>query len=107
MTGQLQQFIQKVGQAFFAPPEPRILPDARTYQMGGGWGCAINWMDDPPVVPNSGKVVGWKSRKPRVGDLLETKMRSGKVGTLVFTEIRPCGDPPDMFFGTVEWVKVE
>lgn len=31
-----------------------------------------------------------------------SKMASGKVGVFKFVKVKPCGDPPDMFFGTVK-----
>lgn len=35
---------------------------------------------------------------------MTSKMESGKTGVFIFTEVKLCGDPHDMFFGTVEAV---
>jgi len=67
------------------------------YKTGGGWGNAINWTSW-----EKRKVVGWKPRKPHVGDLLEANMESGRVYVLRFVKVELCGDPQDMFFATVE-----
>ena len=66
------------------------------YEVGGGWGNAIEWMDykQQPVET----IVGWKSRIPHNGDLLVCKMQSGKVGVWALEEVDPQDDPRDMFF---------
>ena len=70
------------------------------YAYGGGWGNRIEWMLD-----REGKeVVGWKSRIPQIDDWLLCSMQSGKTGLHLFSSIERCGDPPDMFFATVELV---
>jgi len=71
----------------------------KIYEMGGGWGNAINWTSDYSTP--WGSVVGWKSRKPKVGDYIFLPMKSGRVLVTVFTEVRYCNDPNDMFFGTI------
>ena len=67
------------------------------FSEGGGWGNRIEWFNW-----ETRKVVGWKTPKPQVGDLLHALMESGKVGEFEFTTVEPCGDPQDMFFATVK-----
>lgn len=74
----------------------------KLFQMGGGWGDAINWMDT-----KSRRVVGWKTPKPQKGDFLKSPMKSGKVGIFKFGAIEHCGDPHDMFFANVKDVGYE
>lgn len=71
--------------------------DARRYEIGGAWGNSVQWFD---VAKRS--VVGWKEPRPRVGDILKSPMKSGRIALFVFTEVYYKHDPPDMFFGTVE-----
>jgi hypothetical protein len=78
------------------PAEPTPRKDARTFKVGGGWGDAITWFDF-----KTGRVSGHKTPKPKVGDVLTSQMQSGKIGVFLFASVEPCGDPPDMFFGTV------
>lgn len=74
--------------------------DARRFTLGGGWGDAIQFTKDWDChATDKISVVGWKTPKPRVGDLLFVPMQSGKNVVAVFIEIRSCGDPADMFFG--------
>jgi hypothetical protein len=67
---------------------------AVVYEVGGGWGDAINVMD-------GWSVVGWKYRIPEVGDELRVPMRSGTTMRCAFVKIKRCGDPSDMFFADV------
>jgi hypothetical protein len=80
-------------------PPPR-LPDARVYVAHGDimWGNSITHRT---VGPNELDVTGWLSRAPfpRVGDVLLVKMESGKWGWWLFSNVRPCGNPSDMFVG--------
>lgn len=94
---------------FNKPPKISKRKDAITYQIGGGWGNAINWVDKKEF---DGKrsifsVVGWKTPKPRVGDLLTCPMKSGKIARFIFKEIENTQDPPDMFFADVGFVGYE
>lgn len=76
------------------------------YHIGGGWGTAITFQqDDAPAGMSSmqKKVSGFQPRRPSVGDVLQADMRSGRKGTYIFTQVKLCNDPNDMFFGTVEW----
>lgn len=71
---------------------------ARRFTVGGGWGNAIHieWDDMKQEVFS---LHGHKTPKPQVGDILMVPMQSGKRVVAIFIEIRPCDDPPDMFFG--------
>lgn len=73
--------------------------DARVYAVGGGWGDAINWVSVERL-----RVVGWKPRKPAVGDWLLAHMQSGSIGVFLFVRVEPCAAPRDMFFATVQKV---
>lgn len=48
------------------------------------------------------RVTGWMTPIPEVGDELRCPMQSGKTGRFKITKVDECGDPPDMFFATVE-----
>lgn len=80
-----------------------IRDDARTYEIGGVWGMSVQWFGDTPGT----KVVGWMSRRPRIGDILLAPMQSGRIGKYVFTDVDYKLDPKDMFFGDVELIGVE
>jgi hypothetical protein len=69
----------------------------KTYEIGGGWGNTIQWFNY-----DKRRVTGWKQCKPRAGDILESRMESGKTGVFKFVEVEHCSDPHDMFFATVE-----
>jgi len=75
--------------------------ERRLYKLGGGWGNKISFCEF-----EAGKAVqrvhGFKHRIPKVGDVLQTPMNSGKPGYWMFTEIEPCRDPRDMFFATIQ-----
>lgn len=71
--------------------------DLVTYRIGGGWGNAVNWHNI-----EQRKVVGWKTPRPTIGDLLLSEMRSGKTGIFKFVDVEYESDPNDMFWGTVE-----
>ena len=73
--------------------------NAHRFKVGGGWGDAINWFGEKPDM-----VVGWKRKKPKVGDILECEMQSGKMGEFVFEKVDYKHDPPDMFFADVRFV---
>lgn len=78
---------------------------ARTYETGGVWGDKIDWFpSDQFSKPKTHfQVCGWKSRKPRKGDFLESEFGKGRA-RFQFTKVEPTGDPPDMFFGTVAFI---
>lgn len=75
---------------------PERQPYCRYYEIGGGWGNAINWQRYPDLV------VGWQGVSPEVGDILFCKLKSGKRGVWRFKRIERQYDPPDMFFADVE-----
>jgi hypothetical protein len=77
-------------------PKPRIA--AVLFKVGGGWGNSIEWTSFPSSVH------GWKTPLPVAGDVLAAPMESGKTLVLIFSKVRPCGDPADMFFADVEAV---
>lgn len=82
--------------------------EAHTYYTGGGWGDRIAWMNKEQFEQpgTQFKVVGWKPRIPRVGDFLLGRFGKG-VARFQFAEVEPTGDPPDMFFATVNFVGYE
>ncbi len=73
----------------------------RGHRFGGHWGDRIAWTFPYSSFHGFGRVCGWKRELPRVGDLLYVRMESGRLYALLFTEVEPCGDPKDMFFGVV------
>ncbi len=77
------------------------------YKVGGGWGDAINWFPDSsqfdttPLADGAEyKVVGWKCKRPNVGQTLMAEFTNSWM-LFEFTEVRLCDDPKDMFFATV------
>ena len=75
-------------------PTPR--KDAKLFRCGGGgWGDRISWTKWPD------RVHGWKTPLPRDGDVLLCPMESGRDAIFLFSGVKPCGDPPDMFFSGV------
>ncbi len=81
------------------PPVPAKWEPSMTFQIGGGWGNAVNWFDLDKL-----RVVGWQSRRPNVGDGLLAEMVSGRTYVYRFVAVDYKLDPPDMFFGTVKAV---
>lgn len=82
--------------------------DAVTFDVRGGcWGNSIEWFSRASPIDDQLRVVGWKDPKPRVGDILKSPMKSGRVGIFVFIAVEHPGDPPDMFFGTVVQIGYE
>ncbi len=70
---------------------------SRMYEIGEVWDSAVQWFKF-----EDRRVVGWKCRRPKVGDFIKCDLQSGKVGIFRFTEVKLERDPPDMFFGTVQ-----
>jgi hypothetical protein len=70
--------------------------NARVYDQGGMWGqnIVIHSHDNP----EKWRVSGHWTPRPIDGDLFHVNMQSGKVLELVFTNVEPTVDPPDMFF---------
>lgn len=86
------------------PVEPEAITkprkDALCFKVGGFWGDSIKFQG---YQTDSEKqhVVGWKTPRPVVGDILIADMESGKTGVWVFQKIEYCNDPRDMFFADV------
>lgn len=62
-----------------------------------GWGNSIEWNDY-----QKRKLHGHLQNRPQLGDIINSKMESGKVGQFVVVEVHYMRDPPDMFFCVVE-----
>lgn len=91
------------------------------FDVGGGWGDAINWngteqFGEQPLWKegSDGKIKpakksrfnchGWKRTKPKVGQTLKAEfVRSWMI--FEFVDVKPCGDPPDMFFAVVKPIR--
>lgn len=80
------------------------------FDIGGGWGDAINWSGTEqfgkyPLAPESRfDCHGWKRKKPKAGQTLKAEFaRSWMI--FEFVEVKPCGDPPDMFFAVVKPIR--
>jgi len=76
------------------------------FDIGGSWGNAIHWsgteqFDKYPLESESRfNCHGWKRTKPDVGQTLRAEfVKSWMI--FEFVEVKPCGDPPDMFFAVV------
>lgn len=84
-----------------------IKPQPTVYKIGGGWGDRIEWFDqDTTLTPKKRKLKlnGWKENIPECGDVIDSEMQSGKIGRFVFTQVKRCSDPQDMFFGEVVFI---
>jgi hypothetical protein len=57
------------------------------------WGNALHWTDW-----KIRKLHGWLDDRPRVGDLINAKMKSGKIAQFIVINVELCRDPTDMFF---------
>lgn len=109
----LRQNFQKMIGAVYNQFIDKIIPmkphskEQRTYKIGGGWGDSI--IIDKYAVDGKSftKVHGWKNPLPIKGDLLLIPMKSGKTVIGKFIKIKPCGDPPDMFFADVKLLGYE
>lgn len=60
------------------------------------WGDSIYFMDF-----SKRKVAGHLYDRPEVGDIINSKMTSGKIGQFLVTDVEYMADPPDMFFCNV------
>lgn len=65
------------------------------------WGHSIEWFDF-----DAKRVHGWLKPLPVKGDVFDCEMNSGRTARFKFVEVQPCGNPSDMFFATVEFVKI-
>lgn len=82
-----------------------------TYSIGGSWGDAIEWTDPSQFKKEITdktrfSVHGWKQRIPKVGDELVGEFKKSTIW-FRFVGVKPCGNPPDMFFAEVVPVKQE
>ncbi len=77
--------------------------DLRLYEYGGGWGDCIQFSGDYKGM----RIVGWKSRVPKEGDLLKVPMQSGKSGIFRIVNVDRKMDPRDMFFADIENIGYE
>lgn len=74
----------------------------KTYDISGGWGDMITLFGEWKQGSSTQRVYGFKSRIPRVEDLLRLPMASGKVLLTEFIKIEKCEDPKDMFFADIK-----
>jgi len=69
------------------------------------WGHACHLDNDTKTIVDNEwvffDVSGHLTPIPRVGDEVIISMASGKAAVFVFTEVEPCRDPKDMYFGKV------
>lgn len=91
---------------FFTKKEIPVIPTPKaqqTFTFGGDWGNRIELFENWPKKEGEPiKIVGWKNPKPKKGDILLMKMRSGSTLKCKFTTVKYCGDPADMFFADLE-----
>lgn len=87
-----------------------LTPQPRRFALGGFWGSHIEWITKVPEERDDGRYMrcwGHHAPRPRIADILTSKMESGKVGEWEFTEVDYERDPDDMFFGWVRFVGYE
>jgi|JI10StandDraft_1071094.scaffolds.fasta_scaffold1539495_1 hypothetical protein len=89
--------------------QPRPLPrrDGATpdvHRIGGSWGNHLSWVGYKSGETTQ-QVYGHRQRRqwPVIGDHLHTPMENDWTAVWVFTAVAGEGDPPDMFFATVEY----
>ena len=75
------------------------------YEYGGSWGDQIVFFPKWNVGSENQKVCGWKEQIPSIGDELLVPAQSGKTMVFEFLSIDRPGDPNDMFFADVEFVR--
>ncbi len=76
----------------------------RMDSMGGGcMGNSIKFFHSPEIFATGTivHVTGWKSRRPKKGDLLRICGKSGNITIGEFIKVELCDNPNDMFFGDV------
>ena len=90
-------------------PKPKMTAD---HKVGGGWGDAINWFPKgqfakQPLAPDAEYgVVGWKSRRPIVGETLLAEFKLSWM-KFKFVSVDWKYNPPDMFFAKVVPIEQE
>lgn len=62
-----------------------------------GWGDSVSFWDF-----EKRRITGHLTPRPRVGDEVQAKMQSGKIGRFEIQEVDYMLDPKDMFFATVK-----
>lgn len=80
----------------FMSKKPKLTGRQINMWEHSGWGNSINWWDFAKR-----RVYGHMDQRPKVGDIINAKMKSGKVGQFVVSEVEYMRDPPDQFFCTV------
>lgn len=80
-----------------SPHETDPLERPFTYEVGGGWGNRIEWVNW-----GTRKIKGWRAVPPKVGDFLTSAMESGRTSVFRFVTVEQSKDPPDRFDATVE-----
>jgi hypothetical protein len=80
------------------------------YKIGGGWGDHIEWLvDDWSSVDFSKdklEIAGHQRVTPKRGNTLVGEFEKSFI-KFKFLDVRPCNDPPDMFFATVKAIEQE
>lgn len=61
-----------------------------------GWGNTITWTNY-----NKRRMHGHLPERPKLGDVINCKMESGKIAQFLVVEVDYMRDPPDQFFCTV------
>lgn len=63
------------------------------------WGNSVSWNKY-----EDRRIYGFLYHLPDEGDVIMSKMVSGKIGCFKISSVRHCNDPSDMFFATVsDW----
>ena len=87
--------------------KPNTNLDVADFNIGGGWGDAINWSSTeqfnkyPLVSKSIFNCHGWKSIMPKVGQTLKAEFTKSWM-IFEFVEVNQCKDPLDMFFAKVK-----
>ena len=70
----------------------------KVWQMSkhNGWGHSIKWRDNDSLTKISGHLSGIS-----IGDIVISTFRSGNEARFLVVDMSYCGNPPDLFFGTV------
>ena len=87
-----------------------IYKGSNVYEMAsaggpGGWGNHIAWSTCPTKTDGvKGSIVGFSRRFPKVGELVVSRLQSGRYFYCAIMKVEPCGNPHDMFFADIEVV---
>lgn len=57
------------------------------------WGDALHWTDW-----KIRKMHGWLNDPPKKGDVINAKMKSGRIAQFIVVDVEVMQDPTDMFF---------